>query len=151
MRRQSGTLERLYRPLFGILKQTLILFIYLFIWGIIFCENWVMRIYFERTGWRGIYFWENWVARDLFLRELGIAELIFARTGWRGTYFYELAANPMRILNCFRVILESKAPFLIENSNVSEECPFCIKLSVKKFKSFQNLLLDNPAVFFEFF
>ena len=86
---------------------------------------------------------------EFILRELGGAELIFARTGWRRIYFCELAANP--ILSCFWVILESKAPFLIEVSNVSEECPFCIKLSVKKFKSFQNLLLDNPAVFFEFF
>ena len=83
------------------------------------------------------------------MRELGGAEFILARAGWRGIYFFELAANP--ILSCFWVILESKAPFLIEVSNVSEECPFCIKLSVKKFKSFQNLLLDNPAVFCEFF
>ena len=77
MRRRSGTLERLCRPLFGILKQTHILFIYLFIF---FLRNYFLRelgdaefilrelggaeFIFERTGWRGIYFCENWVLRN---------------------------------------------------------------------------------------
>ena len=53
----------------------------------------------------------------------------------------------VRILLCFRVTLELKTPFLIVVSNVCSERPFCIKLSVKNFKSFQNRLLGNPAIF----
>ena len=51
------------------------------------------------------------------------------------------------MLGCFRVILELKTPFLIGVLNISWDCPFCIELSFKKCKSFQNLLLDNTAIF----
>ena len=92
MRRRSGTLERLCRPLFGILKQTHILFIYLFFF---FLRNYFLRelgdaeFILRELGGAEFILWENWVARDLFLRKLGIAELIFARTGWRGICFCE--------------------------------------------------------------
>ena len=52
----------------------------------------------------------------------------------------------MRILSCFRAILELKTPFLIGVSNVSYERPFCNKISVKKFKRSQNLLFGNPTI-----
>ena len=55
----------------------------------------------------------------------------------------------VKILSYFRVILELKTTSLIGVWNSSWN--ICVELSIKKFKSFQNLLLGNPAISSEFF
>ena len=57
---------------------------------------------------------------------------------WEGRIIKNFDNPVVKIVICFRVTLELKVPFLIGLSDVSQEQPFCINLSVKNVKNFSE-------------